>query len=194
MLEGRSTSSTALRWQRWLRTVLHACATLCGQAEHARREKEYIGRTRQLVDIIGHTRLPGAKGRRKPGAKATHPATRTFQALRIAVNDELRACEAAIPGAIASLRPGGRLAVLTFHSLEDRIVKWAMREAAGEGAAQDAADQQLLRMGVDTAESRAGRAPLVRLVGRRPLVATQAELDDNPRARSAKLRIVEKLA
>jgi 16S rRNA (cytosine1402-N4)-methyltransferase len=96
--------------------------------------------------------------------RRTHPATRTFQALRIAVNDELGALEAALPAAVAALKPGGRLAVIAFHSLEDRIVKGFLR----------------------------GREDL-RVLTRKPVTAGPAEVAANPRSRSAKLRAAEKL-
>ena len=151
-----------------------------------------ITTTRQLVEIIGHVRLGGAK-KRKGGRKGAHPATRTFQALRIAVNDELRACEEVVPAAIESLRPGGRLAVLTFHSLEDRIVKWAMRKAAGEAEeASSLREHALMRQIEGAVEDRVGQAA-VRVLTRRPQTASDAEVAHNPRARSAKLRVLEKL-
>ncbi len=101
----------------------------------------------------------------------THPATRTFQALRIAVNDELRLLRDALPLWLDLLAPGGRLAVISFHSLEDRIVKRALAEAAGD----------YYRYDTD-----------LRLLTKRPVVADQHELAINPRARSAKLRAVLK--
>lgn len=140
---------------------------------------------------IGRTSLPG-KGRRRPGAKAAHPATRTFQALRIAVNDELEAVRLAVPAAMRCLRPGGRLAVISFHSLEDRIVKWAMREAAGQGRGRDAHAHVLLKAGVSR-DAVVESAASVRLVTRKPVLAAEAETARNPRARSAKLRVVERL-
>jgi 16S rRNA (cytosine1402-N4)-methyltransferase len=96
------------------------------------------------------------------------PATRTFQALRIWVNDELEGLEAFVDEAMAALYPGGRLAVIAFHSLEDRVVKHAMRRLAADGCA--------------------------RLVVRRPIVPGDDELARNARARSARLRVVEKAA
>jgi 16S rRNA (cytosine1402-N4)-methyltransferase len=129
--------------------------------------------------------LAAAVGGRRD-ARGLHPATRTFQALRIAVNGELDALEAALPAAVEALAPGGRLAVITFHSLEDRIVKWAFREAAG-AAARDAAP------GAAGAPAGGGGPPRVRILTRRPVVPGAAEEEDNPRSRSAKLRVVEKL-
>lgn len=110
-----------------------------------------------------------------------HPATRTFQALRIAVNGELEALAATLPQAIGLLRPGGRLAVIAFHSLEDRIVKEAFRQAG----------RALYRQPDDpsTQEEREAR---VRAVTRKPVRPTAREVRANPRSRSARLRIVEK--
>ena len=169
----------------------HKQSNMRASASALCRAKEPIKTTRQLVNAVGQTRLPGAKARRKPGNKAAHPATRTFQALRIAVNDELHAIEDAMPAAIAALRPGGRLAVLTFHSLEDRIVKRAMRAAAGLGGAQSEQEAQMARFAMSQEEEQ--EPAILKLVSRKPVTASPAELDENPRARSAKLRVVEKL-
>ncbi len=109
-----------------------------------------------------------------------HPATRVFQALRIAVNDELGTIEQTLPAAINLLRPGGRLAVISFHSLEDRIVKHIFKEASTEVKSPP---------GMMLEEKTA----TVRLVTRKPITATSAEIAENPRSRSAKLRVVEKL-
>ena len=102
-----------------------------------------------------------------------HPATRAFQALRIAVNDELGALERGLDAAVDILKPGGRVAAISFHSLEDRIVKWRFR---------------------GWAESQPDRPPLVSIVTRKPLVPSDDEVTANPRARSAKLRVAERLA
>ena len=119
---------------------------------------------------------------RRPKDKI-HPATRVFQALRIAVNDELGTVERALPAAIDLLRPGGRLAVISFHSLEDRIVKDTFKLAATDCICPP-------RLPVCVC----GHKASVRLVTRKPMIATEAEIAANPRSRSAKLRIVEKLA
>jgi 16S rRNA (cytosine1402-N4)-methyltransferase len=110
-----------------------------------------------------------------------HPATRTFQALRIAVNDELGVIEAALPRAINLLRPGGRLAVISFHSLEDRLVKDAFRLAATGCICPP-------RVPVCVC----GHVATVELLTRKPITAADAEMAANPRSRSAKLRAVEK--
>jgi len=116
-----------------------------------------------------------------------HPATRTFQAIRIAANDELRAVEEAVPAAIDALAPGGRLAIITFHSLEDTIVKTAFREAAGQLNAQPDRPFSAWERQPPPPEKR------VRLVTRKPIVADAEEVKRNVRARSAKLRVCEKL-
>ncbi|MCQ2364764.1 MAG: 16S rRNA (cytosine(1402)-N(4))-methyltransferase RsmH [Akkermansia sp.] len=139
----------------------------------AEREKAPITTTTQLADIIAAV-LP-RKGR-------NHPATRSFQALRIAVNDELGALDALLESGLSLLKSGGRFAVITFHSLEDRAVKRAF--------------DTVTRAEIDRPEWPAPRpnpAYAARLVFRKPLTASEAELAANPRARSAKLRVIEKL-
>ncbi len=111
-----------------------------------------------------------------------HPATRTFQALRIAVNEELAAVENTLPQAVAALRSGGRLAVISFHSLEDRIVKDFLREQS-----QDHVNPPYERL------YEVERKAVVKLITRKPLTASEEETRENPRARSAKLRVAEKL-
>ena len=141
-----------------------------------------IETTKQLVTALG--KIPGVKGNRSGGV---HPATRTFQAIRIAANDELGAIEDAIPAAIDALKPGGRLAIITFHSLEDKIVKNAFREAAGRVQPQT-------QTPISAWERQPPPPPKrVALVTRKPLVADAEEIKKNVRARSAKLRVCEKL-
>ena len=141
-----------------------------------RREEKTIETTLELVDII-RSAMPAQALREKQ-----HPAKRSFQAIRIAVNDELGSVERAMESAIPLLNPGGRLAVITFHSLEDRIVKNAMAEAA-KGCTCPPNFPVCV----------CGKKPKVKLISRKPIVATEEELEVNPRSRSAKLRVCEKL-
>ena len=141
-----------------------------------RREEKEIETTLELVDII-RSAMPASALREKQ-----HPAKRSFQAIRIAVNDELGSVERAMKKAIPLLNPGGRLAVITFHSLEDRIVKQAMAEAA-KGCTCPPEFPVCV----------CGKKPQVKLITRKPIVSGETELERNPRARSAKLRICEKL-
>ena len=141
-----------------------------------RREQAPIETTLELVDVI-KSAIPASALREKQ-----HPAKRSFQAIRIAVNDELGAVETVMKKAVPLLNPGGRLAVITFHSLEDRIVKNAMAEAA-KGCTCPPSFPVCV----------CGKKPQVRIVTRKPIVSGEEELERNPRARSAKLRICEKL-
>ena len=141
-----------------------------------RREQAPIETTLELVDVI-KSAMPASALREKQ-----HPAKRSFQAIRIAVNDELGAVETVMKKAVPLLNPVGRLAVITFHSLEDRIVKNAMAEAA-KGCTCPPSFPVCV----------CGKKPQVRIVTRKPIVSGEEELERNPRARSAKLRICEKL-
>ncbi len=141
-----------------------------------RRENAPIKTTLELVDVI-RSAMPPAALREKQ-----HPAKRSFQAIRIAVNDELGSVEKAMKAAIPLLKPGGRLAVITFHSLEDRIVKNAMVEAS-KGCTCPPNFPVCV----------CGNKPKVKLITKKPMVASEEELEVNPRSRSAKLRICEKL-
>lgn len=142
--------------------------------------------------MIGRTQRPGKGANGRPAGANRHAATRTFQALRIAVNDELRACEEVIPAAIQALRPGGRLAVISFHRLEDRIVKKAMRAAAGLGAV--AGQDELLAVGTwATAAMKQPSPAIAKLVTRKPILPSEEEIAQNVRSRSGMLRVVEKL-
>ena len=143
-----------------------------------RRKTAPIERTEQLVSVIDAA-IP-KKFRAKDGS---HPARRTFQALRIAVNDELDPLEPALKDLAELLNPGGRLCVITFHSLEDRIVKNAFRTMTNPCICPK-------NMPICVC----GRKPSVKLITRKPITASAEELSQNPRARSASLRIVEKLA
>lgn len=140
-----------------------------------KREVSPIRTTLELVDVI-RSAMPPAALREKQ-----HPAKRTFQAIRIAVNDELNSVSKAMDTAIPCLNPGGRLAVITFHSLEDRIVKNAMA-AAAKGCICPPEFPVCV----------CGRKPQVTVLTRKPIVSGEEELERNPRARSAKLRICEK--
>ena len=141
-----------------------------------RREEREIETTLELVDIIRSAMPPSALREKQ------HPAKRSFQAIRIAVNDELGSVERVMKKAVPLLKPGGRLAVITFHSLEDRIVKNAMAEAA-KGCTCPREFPVCV----------CGKKPQVKLITRKPIVSGEEELERNPRARSAKLRICEKL-
>ncbi len=131
--------------------------------------------TRALADVV-----TGVLGRGRPGL---HPATRTFQAIRIAVNDELGILETTLVDAWRWLRPGGRIAVLAYHSLEDRLVKTAMRRWAASCLCPPAIPR-----------CACGWSAKVRLIGTRPQQPTAEEVARNPRARSARLRVAERLA
>ena len=141
-----------------------------------RRQERPIETTLELVDVI-KSGMPARALKEKQ-----HPAKRSFQAIRIAVNDELGSVEKVMADAVPLLNPGGRLAVITFHSLEDRIVKNAMAEAA-KGCTCPPNFPVCV----------CGKKPQVKLISRKPIVSGEAELAENPRARSAKLRVCEKL-
>ncbi len=130
--------------------------------------------TRELVAVI--EKVSPRRGDR------LHPATRTFQALRIAVNEELAAVEKILPQAVAGLRPGGRCAVISFHSLEDRIVKDYFREQS-----KDLVNPPYEKI------YEVERSATLKLISKKPIVPTDEETKNNPRARSAKLRVVEKV-
>lgn len=142
--------------------------------EHDRRVQRF-DTTRQLAELI--EQIAQRRGRK------VHPATRVFQALRIAVNDEIGSLRRGLAGAVQLLKPGGRLAVITFHSLEDRVVKEFGREQARDYVAPGE---------VDVPELRQPRTPVLRLVTRKAICAGDAEVAANPRARSAQLRVFEK--
>ncbi len=140
------------------------------------RDQKTIETTQQLVEII-RSAMPAAALREKQ-----HPAKRSFQAIRIAVNDELGAVDKMVRAAVPRLLPGGRLAVISFHSLEDRIVKNALAEFAKGCTCPP-----------DFPVCVCGKKPLIKLINKKPIVSGAAELAENPRARSAKLRVAEKL-
>lgn len=140
------------------------------------REESPLETTFQLVDLIKGA-IP-----RKAWEERLHPATRTFQALRIAVNEELSSLEKGLASAVRLLKPGGRGVVISFHSLEDRIVKQMFR-----GLAAGCICPKEIPVCV------CSHSPQVRVLTGKPVMAGKAELEDNPRSRSAKLRAVEKL-
>lgn len=137
------------------------------------REGQRIERTLELAEIV--ERAKG--GRRGP----THPATKTFQALRMAVNAELESLDAGLEAGLSILRSGGRMAVITFHSLEDRMVKECFKRHTVKRESLQQGGEKLV---VDE--------PAVRLVNKKPLTASKQELKKNPRSRSAKLRVAER--
>ncbi|MGB9846144.1 MAG: 16S rRNA (cytosine(1402)-N(4))-methyltransferase RsmH [Desulfotomaculales bacterium] len=155
--------------ERWARRIASFIA-----AERKRRPIESTGR---LVEII---KMAVPAGARRTGP---HPAKRTFQALRIAVNGELEELAGAIKGAVVFLKPEGRICVLSFHSLEDRIVKETFRELAGT-----------CRCPPGTPVCGCRREGVLRVLTRRPVLPSPGEVERNPRARSARLRVAERLA
>ena len=180
--EGLTAYTVVNEWpQEELRRILYQygeerCAGAIAGAIVRARERAPVETTLQLVEII-KSAMPAQALREKQ-----HPAKRSFQAIRIAVNDELTAVERMLQGAVPRLSPGGRLCVISFHSLEDRIVKNAL-----------AAFAKGCTCPPDFPVCVCGKKPQIRLVNRKPIVAGPDELADNPRARSAKLRIGEKL-
>lgn len=142
----------------------------------AARQEKPITTTGELTALIKKAMPTVAK------REEQHPAKRTFQALRIAVNQELSVLEKGLTSALEILRPGGRLCVITFHSLEDRIVKETFRTWAKGCICPP-----------DLPVCQCGKSPSVRLLTRKPITATEKELQENPRSRSAKLRAVEKV-
>jgi 16S rRNA (cytosine1402-N4)-methyltransferase len=153
-----------------------------GEEQHGRRLARAILRARPVMTTGELAAAIERAAPRRPGDKI-HPATRVFQALRIAVNDELGAIERALPLAIDLLAPGGRFAVISFHSLEDRIVKDAFRLASTDCICPP-----------KTPICVCGHVATTRVLTKKPLTADDAEIAGNPRSRSAKLRIVEKLS
>lgn len=140
-----------------------------------RRESgEPVATTAELADLVAGT------VRRKPGDRI-HPATRTFQALRIAVNREIEILEGFIADSISLLSAGGRLAVITFHSLEDRVVKQSMQKAAGRCFCPPKFPKCVC-----------GMTEQVAILTRKPTIPSEEEISENPRARSAKLRACQK--
>ena len=179
--EGLTAADVVNTWSRdELRRILlqygeERYAGLIAAAIERYRETKPIETTLELVDIIKGA-MPGKALKEKQ-----HPAKRSFQAIRIAVNDELTAVDRMIRAAVPRLNPGGRLAVITFHSLEDRIVKTGMAEFAKGCTCPP-----------DFPVCVCGKTPDLKLVNKKPILPSEQELTENPRSRSAKLRVAEK--
>jgi 16S rRNA (cytosine1402-N4)-methyltransferase len=156
-----------------------------GEERFARRIAQAIvaARARQPLTTTGELAAVVARAVPRSRQERIHPATRVFQALRIAVNDELDRLRRALPQTIDILRPGGRLAVISFHSLEDRTVKQFIRREATACVCPP-----------ETPVCVCQHRPTLKAVTRRPIEASVAETTANPRARSAKLRVAERLA
>ena len=156
-----------------------------GGERHSRRIASAIIRQRKKAPIKTTIELAGVIEKVCPRkGRKTHPATRTFQALRMAVNDEARELQEGLPLVVSLLKPGGRLAVITFHSGEDRAVKQFGREETRDYDVQGEKDVPDLRV---------QRSARMRWVNRKAIRATEEEKAKNPRARSAQLRVLEKL-
>jgi len=140
------------------------------------RKEEEIVTTHQLVDIIKKAVPKGAR------IDGPHPAKRTFQAIRIEVNEELDIIKSTIESAVQKLNIGGRICVITFHSLEDRIVKNAFRNLSNPCTCP-----------IEFPYCQCNKKPMVKIITRKPILPTDEELEVNPRSRSAKLRVIEKI-
>jgi 16S rRNA (cytosine1402-N4)-methyltransferase len=151
-----------------------------GEERHSRRIARHIVQNRPVATTLELARLVEQALRSKRAR--IHPATRTFMALRIAANSELQNLEPALKQAIDLLRPEGRLAVISYHSLEDRIVKQFMRRAASNCLCPPR-----------TMMCRCGHVPTLKVISRKVIKPTLLEIESNPRSRSAKLRIAERL-
>ncbi|MBE7472212.1 MAG: 16S rRNA (cytosine(1402)-N(4))-methyltransferase [Anaerolineae bacterium] len=152
-----------------------------GEERHSRRIARAIVRARPIHSTAELAQLVvRASGASRSERTKIHPATRTFQALRIAVNDELGALERTLPQALECLKPGGRLAVISFHSLEDRIVKNYFKQESQDCICPP-------EQPVCTCRHKA----TIDIITKKPITASLVEIDANPRARSAKLRVVE---
>jgi len=151
-----------------------------GEERHSRRIARHIVQNRPVATTLELARLVEQALRSKRAR--IHPATRTFMALRIAANSELQNLEPALKQAIDLLRPEGRLAVISYHSLEDRIVKQFMRRAASSCLCPPR-----------TVMCRCGHVPTLKVISRKVIKPTSLEIESNPRSRSAKLRIAERL-
>lgn len=153
------------------------------------RERDAIATTKQLADIV-------VRALNIPGRWRIHPATRTFQALRIAVNDELKALDRFIPAAISALARGGRLAIISFHSLEDRIVKHSFLRESGRCQCENRS-MQIDKGHSDVVDevvcARCGASNRIRILTRKPVRPTPEEIERNSRSRSSLLRVCERL-
>ena len=153
-----------------------------GEERHSRRIARYIAQNRPITTTGELARLVQQASVASSRRSKIHPATRTFMALRIAVNSELQNLELALKQTTNLLRPGGRLAVISYHSLEDRIVKQFMRYAASSCVCPP-----------ETIICRCGHVPTLKLISRKVIKPTTLEIESNPRSRSARLRIAERL-
>ncbi len=156
-----------------------------GEEREAKRIARAIGRARETkpVETTGElARIVAEAVPKRLQPRSIHPATRVFQALRIAVNDELGGLAAGLAAGMESLKSGGRMAVISFHSLEDRIVKTAFRDYSTGCVCPPRIPQCVC-----------GRKPAARLLTKRAVTPSEEELSGNPRSRSAKLRAVERL-
>ena len=153
-----------------------------GEERHSRRIARYIARNRPITTTAELAQLVQQASAASSRRSRIHPATRTFMALRIAVNSELQNLELALKQTPNLLRPGGRLAVISYHSLEDRIVKQFMRYAASTCVCPPG-----------TIICRCGHVPTLKLISRKVIKPTTLEIESNPRSRSARLRIAERL-
>ena len=151
-----------------------------GEDRAARRIARAIVRSRPILTSLELAEVIEKVNPRR--GKRTHPATQTFQAIRIAVNDELSALETALEQAVSLLGQGGRIAVISYHSLEDRIVKNFVRKQASDCICPPG-----------TPACRCDHLATLKVITRRPLIPTDAETASNPRARSAKLRVAERI-
>jgi 16S rRNA (cytosine1402-N4)-methyltransferase len=169
----------------WSETEISGIIWKYGEEKWSKRVAQFIVKARATAplttttDLVEVIKAAIPAGARREGG---HPARRTFQAIRIAVNDELGVLERGLEGAVSVLAPGGRLAVITFHSLEDRIVKQQFNRWV---------NPCICPPGLPVCAC--GKKPLVEHISRKPVTATEAELEQNPRSRSAKLRTVAKL-
>ena len=182
-LDMRFNRDVGLTAAQWINTTPEAdLANLLfqyGEEPRARKIAKMIVQARPVTTTL---ELAGIVKKAYPGHSRVHPATRTFQAIRIAVNDELSVLEQALPRAMQSLRPGGRLAVISFHSLEDRIVKDFFRHESKDWI--NPPYEKIYEI---------ERHATLKEITRKPITPSADEISNNPRARSAKLRVAERV-